>query len=333
MEFQFTHNDVMHEFFWKLLNPLHRLIIPYPSAHDTNLRRLALLHTKCMNQPVFENSPKVTILGTSDQVGVALLRRLLAGDAQVFASRHVTSVPLTHSHLTWFTADLTQQPLILPNPTSVVFSTVNITLLPQHIPQLASQHVQHIIALSSTSVMTKSKSPNKKEQLEAQAIHRAEKELQKQCAAFGIAFTIFRPSLIYGYGLDLNITLLDNMIKRYSIFLFPGKGKGKRAPTHADDVAQVMLSAFINPISRNKIYSIEGGDVMTMRDIVTFLFHRYHKKPRIFQLESLPKIFEYFPFGPFNSETILRMERDMLFDDSQARSELGYDPRPFSLDY
>jgi hypothetical protein len=71
----------------------------------------------------------------------------------------------------------------------------------------------------------------------------AEEDLATKCARLGIAWTIFRPTLIYGCASDKNVTTIANFVRRFGFFPAVGRATGKRQPVHADDLAQACVTA------------------------------------------------------------------------------------------
>jgi len=81
----------------------------------------------------------------------------------------------------------------------------------------------------------------------AQRLMRAEAQLEQWAVERQIEWVILRPTLIYGYGRDMNISEIARFIQRFGFFPLIGGGAGLRQPVHSDDVIQACLSAMSTP--------------------------------------------------------------------------------------
>ncbi|MCP4935672.1 MAG: NAD(P)-dependent oxidoreductase, partial [bacterium] len=89
-----------------------------------------------------------------------------------------------------------------------------IWVLPDYFELLEAYGVKRIVALSSTSRFTKSDSQDPADQELANRFAAGEVELQRWAESKGIDWVIIRPTLIYGLGLDSNITQVASFIRR-----------------------------------------------------------------------------------------------------------------------
>ncbi len=102
----------------------------------------------------------------------------------------------------------------------------------------------------------------------------AEDELPARCEALGIAWTLFRPTLVYGCGRDGNITFIASCIRRFGFFPLAGGGRGLRQPVHAADLAQACADALDNPRTHAKAYNLSGGSTVTYRQMAEAVFRQ-----------------------------------------------------------
>lgn len=202
---------------------------------------------------------------------------------------------------------------------------------------LKSRGAEKIVITSSTSRFTKSQIGNDSENETARKMAEGEERFSAWCEANGIEWVILRPTLIYGHGKDKNISEIAKMIVRFGLFPIFGAGKGKRQPVHADDVARACVQA-LDSAARNKSYNISGGEVLPYREMVKRVFAALGRKPRmptvplpmfraaLMILNRVPR------FAQWSPQMAERMNLDMAFDNSEARRDFGYDPRPFKLE-
>jgi nucleoside-diphosphate-sugar epimerase len=158
------------------------------------------------------------------------------------------------------------------------------------------------------------------------------------CERHAIAWTVFRPTLVYGCGRDRNVTFIAKFVRRFGFFpLFSG-GRGLRQPVHADDLAQACTQALDNRSTYGKAYILSGASTVTYREIVEAVFRELGKPVRtldvplpLFQAaigiaKKLPRM------RGLSTEMATRMGIDICFDHQEAATDFGFRPRPFRLD-
>ena len=209
-----------------------------------------------------------------------------------------------------------------------------IWLLPANLTAFADCGVKRIIAFSSTSVLSKKDSTNPQEQLLVNQLAKAEQALFNFAEQRGVAVTILRPSLIYGYGRDQNISHIAGFIKRYGVMFLVGKAQGKRQPVHADDLVGAVFAVENNPRTHNKAYNVAGGEVITYRHMVERIFRALGKTPRIIRLPLAPfrlllrlgALLRRFSYTP---EMADRMSQHLAYDNREAQDDFAYKPQVF----
>jgi nucleoside-diphosphate-sugar epimerase len=209
-------------------------------------------------------------------------------------------------------------------------------LLPNLVPRLASRGLLRLIGFGSTSRLSKTDSSDPRERQIAGRLARAEEELESACAAHGVQWTLMRPTLIYGGGLDHNVTTIAGVIRRLGIFPVVAEARGLRQPVHADDLAQACLAALANPATFNRAYDLHGGTTLRYREMVEAIFRGLGRRPRILSLplplcrtllRGLSLLPGYRHVTPAMAD---RMNQDLCFDAGDAMRDFDYHPRPFS---
>lgn len=325
------------------LNPKKLLLRNNNTASILEERRLRLLESH--SQPYFtgpgralfpqlEPHSPILLTGATGQVGLCILRRLLASGVKVTCVYHSKIVDFIHPNLSWLQSDLKNDLLDLEEYTpKTVIHTAAIWLLPRHLETLSEAGVKRVITFSSTSVFGKAQSGNPYEQVLVERFKKAEEAIATLCAKYGIEWTIIRPTLIYGVGLDQNISSIVRFIKRFGCFPIYGHGKGKRKPVHADDLASSVLSIISNPASYRKSYNLCGGEMLDYYTMVKRIFALLGKRRVIIKTGILPKLLDVYSKFTGNSDTngeiAKRMNTDLVFDDQEARQDFGYCPRDF----
>jgi GT2 family glycosyltransferase/nucleoside-diphosphate-sugar epimerase len=312
-------------------------------ASNDALRRLLWLHHKrwldrssVYQQPAtpahIPLSGPILLTGASSPLGIALLRRLLNEGVSVVAMRSRQLLPFHHPKLRWVLADLQQSALSLPEmKASVLIHVAPIWLLkPEHIAHYARLGVTRLIAFSSSSIEGKASSRDASEQHVVRLLQQGEAQVKQACAVHGIHFTLFRPTLIYGLGLDHNIASIQRFIKRFGFFPVAAPAQGMRQPVHVDDLARAALSVLHLHTSFDKTYTLCGGEALSYTEMVARVSKSVGRKPRILAIPHLARCLR--PLGKIGAKASAlaeRMNQDLVFDHSTAVADFGYAPRMF----
>jgi len=276
---------------------------------------------------------KVGVLGASSLVGEAVLAKLSAGGAQVFAfSRSVDERVL--NDVQWLN-------LKTCDPSRVEISTwicvAPIWVLLDYLPMLQTFGAKRVVALSSTSVLTKLTSSSVGDVEVAKRLQRAEKSLLSWLESSDTEGVILRPTMIYGHGKDKNTVEIMRFIKRWGFFPLFGKASGLRQPIHVEDVVDACVAVLESKALPRKVYNISGGEVLPYRVMVERLFDSLgvrrlflHCPLIIFKLMIL--LLRSFPrYRQWSAAMAERMNQDLVFEHTEASTDFGYSPRLFVL--
>jgi nucleoside-diphosphate-sugar epimerase len=277
------------------------------------------------------------VIGATGLVGHFLIPRLAAAGWSVHA---VSRRPAAGADgVRWHRHDIRDGLDGLDARAGVLFHAAPLWLLPPLVPALAARGVTRLIAFGSTSRFTKADSAAESSRAMAEALARAEDELARACEAHDIRWTVFRPTLIYGAGLDRNVSAIARFARRWRVFPVAGEGRGLRQPVHADDLALACLQAVDAPRTFGCAYDLTGGSTLTYREMVELVFAALGRRPRIVHLPvallrpalALARRMPGFRFLPADAAD--RMDMDQAFDSSEARRDFGYAARAFDLDF
>lgn len=273
----------------------------------------------------------ILVTGASSQIGHFLLPRLLTAGAEVIALSRKPGID--RPGLRWWRGDLGTD-LTWPRASALIHLAF-LPLLPRHIEALARVGVGRLIAFSSTSRLTKAASPDAYERQLAAALAQAEEDTIARCDELGLAWTLFRPTLIYGAGMDRTVTFIQQRLRRFGFFPLVGGGVGRRQPVHAEDLALACLAALANARTYQRIYALPGGEILSYREMVERIGLAIGRRPRFLPisqpwLERLLGGLRWLPgLGFLTPEMARRMNQDLVFDDEAARQDFDYRPRVF----
>ncbi|MCH2189666.1 MAG: NAD-dependent epimerase/dehydratase family protein [Gammaproteobacteria bacterium] len=212
-----------------------------------------------------------------------------------------------------------------------------IWLLPRHLSTFKTSGITRLIVFSSTSVISKQKSSDSSEQRLVERLSSAESAVLSFCHSQDISVTILRPTMIYGYGRDQNISHIAGVIKKFGFMILVGKAEGLRQPVHADDIVDACLNVLKTNSELEDTYNLAGGEALSYRSMVERIFNGLKIKPRIvsiplsvfrFLLWAASKVtsFDYTP------EMANRMNQDLSYSNESATEDFNYNPQAFLED-
>lgn len=287
----------------------------------------------------------VCVAGASSQLGVFLLPRLRDAGFRVLAlGRRAPLSPLEIApDVTWmrtgFLADGERRDQVIRHPPpDCLVSCAPLDLAFRLV--LRHPGLRQVVAFSSSSVLSKAASGNAGEQRRMEAMAADEDALRAACGERGIPLLLLRPTLIYGCGMDRNISLLAAVARRRGVIPLAGPAGGLRQPVHADDLAALAVRALQATRPPDTVSPACGGSTLTYREMSARIAALQQRPVRLLSLPegllaALVRLLSWLPGSPFtggqdvNAEMVRRQNRDLVFDDHALREALGWTPRPF----
>jgi len=186
--------------------------------------------------------------------------------------------------------------------------------------------IERALFISTTAIFTKLNSSSKNTRLAAEAA------IQNS----DLAFTILRPTMIYGSPRDRNMVRLIRWLQRFPLIPILGKGNFLQQPVFVDDVAQAIIQCLEQPETIGKSYNIAGKKALTYNEVIdtiaAILDRKIYKlflpdKVAVIFLRLLEKM--KIPF-PIKAEQVKRLNEDKDFSYEKARKDFQYQPRSFA---
>ncbi len=278
----------------------------------------------------------VVLVGARSLVGEPLLRRLVAAGRRVIAVSRRGGAP-ARKGVAWVSMEYFSKAPAgdFPAAEALIYAAP-IWTLPALLEVIAARGIKRIVALSSTSVLTKADSRDRGEAHLARELERGETALREFARHRGIDWTIFRPTLIYDGRSDANVARIRRFVQRFGVFPLIGAAAGLRQPLHADDLAAACVHALGAPATHGKLYTLNGGQTLSYRDMVGCVFASLGRRPRFVVvppalMRAALRVLSVLPsqrdLTPSMAE---RMNRDLCFSSEEARRDFGFKPRPFA---
>jgi NADH dehydrogenase len=99
------------------------------------------------------------------------------------------------------------------------------------------------------------------------AYHRTKWAAEEIVRSSGLAYTIFRPSVMFGPG-DKFTNVFAGAMRITPVIAVPGDGKGLMQPVYVGDVARFMAFCLKRVETENKIYEVGGPERLTLDAII-----------------------------------------------------------------
>lgn len=269
----------------------------------------------------------ILVLGGSSQIGHFLLPRLHARGETVLALSRQRQREQPGVH--WLQGSL---PDAMPPLSPVLSAIISFgPLLPfaRWLSAAAPAQAPRVIATSSMSAQSKQDSDVPAERAISQQLRDGEGELARVCERLGCAWTVLRPTLIYGAGRDKSLTPIARRAMRLRAFPLPA-GEGLRQPVHADDIALAVLAALDRPASAGRVLALGGGERLRAAE----MFARVRRSLPVATV-PLPVPAWLLRLGravPRVRGPLTRLEVDLVADNDELQRLLGVHPRPFRPD-
>lgn len=278
----------------------------------------------------------ILLTGANGVVGHPLSQKLNEQGLEFMSvSRHSGTNESTQHQLQWdLMTSLSTAQIGLLKGCDTLIHCAPIWLLAPHVPTLAAIGIKRMIVFSSTSVLSKKHSQDPSERLLVEQLLNGESSLIAYASSKELNFTILRPTLIYGYGRDQNITHIAKFIAKYKFMLLMGKAKGLRQPVHCDDLVTVCLSIINNKKTFNKVYNLAGAETLSYRQLVKKVFAGMKQTAIILSLplfifRFVLKLVSTLSSFSYTPEMANRMNQDLVYDISDAVKDFNYSPQGF----
>jgi len=163
-----------------------------------------------------------------------------------------------------------------------------------------------------------------------------------------LAWTIFRPSVIFGDPRgrqEFCSQLRDDMIRPFMPApllyrgVWPGRaGSFQLAPVHVRNVADAFIQALARSESEGRIYSLCGPEILSWAELIRRIAAACGRRKLalpvpVEPLAVLASLLDRFPWFPVTREQLTMLLEGNVCADGCALSALGVEPLPFSLEH
>jgi nucleoside-diphosphate-sugar epimerase len=183
--------------------------------------------------------------------------------------------------------------------------------------------IRHIVFTGSTGIFTRLPSPSAVRKREAEAFIQA----QYRCA-----WTIIRPTMIYGHKDDRNISRLVKAVARYPVMPLIGHGNSLIQPVLIHDLIKAYRTALLNPKYFNKSYNIGGGKACSNRELIACAASSVGRRARLLPLPAAlvhagVALLSMVGLNPVSREQVDRFQENKQVDLSAFITDFEFVPR------
>lgn len=289
-------------------------------------------------------SAPVVVLGATGQVGLFAVAGLLEAGREVLAvTRKAAGQPetgiegLRRVGIEAFAgsprgaevAGLQRPALLSCGPVSLARQVLEAA------PGAGAPGWQRVVLTGTTSTRVKQQSPDVAERDMIRDIDRGLDAIRDHCTCHAIALTILHPTLIYGCGLDQNLSRVYRWSGRLGLVPIATRANGLRQPLHVGDLAATLVRAVSidPPVPLDS--PVCGGSTLAYREMIGLVQAAAGRRRWLVPVPSpvfgiVTGVGKALPGGGgINAEMFRRQDIDQVFDDGPVRQWLGHSPRPF----
>jgi uncharacterized protein YbjT (DUF2867 family) len=165
--------------------------------------------------------------------------------------------------------------------------------------------------------------------------HRTKWRAEEAVRGSGLAWTIFRPSLIFGPG-DQFVTLLAEMIRKLPVIPVIGDGRYRMSPVAVQDVATAFIRALDRPETAGQTYHCCGPEEYSYDEVLEMVGQAVGKKQvlklhnPLFIMKPVIALFESIPRFPITTVQLTLLLEGNTCDPRPWTEAFAIRPRPFA---
>jgi len=209
-------------------------------------------------------------------------------------------------------------PLPLEGVTSIVYcASMGFGHVPPLVRQLEAKGIERAVFVSTTAIFTSLPSTSRAVRLEAEAAVQAS----------ALAWTLLRPTMIYGTRRDRNISRLLRFLKRWPVF--PVCGNALWQPVHVDDLAAGVVAAFDSRQAVGHAYNLAGAQPLPFATLVRTAARAVRRDILLLPVPVQAAVVAARLTRVVTPEQIRRLAEDKAFSWAEAEKDFAYAPRSF----
>ena len=198
--------------------------------------------------------------------------------------------------------------------------------VPPLVQMLKAAGVRRAVFISSTAIFTTLPTRSRAARLEA------ERAVQES----SLAWTILRPTMVYGGARDRNISRLLRFLRWAPVYPLFGDGRALHQPIYVEDLAGAVVAALDSPSTIGRTYNVAGAAPLSYADLVRTARRAIGREVRLVPVPlglalAAARITSALRVpAPLTPEQVLRLAEDKAFDCTEAVRDFGFRTRTFA---
>ncbi len=198
--------------------------------------------------------------------------------------------------------------------------------VPPLVRQLETAGVRRAVFVSTTAIFTTLPARSRALRLEAEAAVQAS----------ALAWTILRPTMIYGSARDRNVSRLLCFLRWSPVYPLVGDGRALHQPIYVDDLADAVVAALASAATVGRAYNLAGAEPLPYADLVCTAARAVGRQVRLARVPLRVALAAAWASTrlpiprPITPEQVLRLAEDKAFDYSAAVGDFGFRTRSFA---
>jgi uncharacterized protein YbjT (DUF2867 family) len=151
-----------------------------------------------------------------------------------------------------------------------------------------------------------------------------------------LAWTVVRPTMIYGTARDRNVSRLLRWLRKWRVMGLPAGGRAMQQPIHVADVAHALVTCLLTDATAGHTYNISGREPLTFRDLVREAAAAVGVHPLLVPIPLTPVAALVGAAESLRipvrlrAEQLHRIAEDKAFPHDEAARDFGFAPRSFA---
>lgn len=270
----------------------------------------------------------VALAGATGFTGRRVAARLAARGAApvclVRPSSDVGALPLGAEHRMGDLADTASVDRWLARCRSLVYcASMGFGHVPAVVAAAERAGIRRAVFVSTTGIFTALPAPSKATRTAAEAA----------VLRSALAWTIVRPTMIYGARGDRNLERLLRFVAKWPAVVVPGHGRSLVQPVHVDDLADAIVSCWATDAAAGRAYDLSGAAAVSLDALIDAAASACGRRVMKIHLPlgpvaALLGLAEGAGLGlPVRREQVLRLAEDKAFPHDAAVRDFGFAPR------
>lgn len=209
---------------------------------------------------------RILVSGAGSELGARIALALRAGGHEVLAGRRRLPGPaderLVSAGCHLVELDLTSAAAVRTRAAGIdaAILTPILTIAGEAALALQGAGVRRGVAFSSNNVAVVS----------GDRVYDGLRAAEQRLTSAAPGWAVLRPTMIYGYPGDGNLSRLLHAFASWPLVPVPGSGRARQQPIHIDDLARIAAALVTGEWSASGVVPVGGPDVLTHAEMVAF---------------------------------------------------------------